>query len=298
MAANVYANKPFLTQQMSVLLNSSFTQTAASFTVSQTGTTLTVSGTSGTPIVLGSYITITGATAVGVLEWLTGTTGGDGTYLVDISQTVAPSTVASITGYTDTVQDALKTVLDSPFASASNYYKLVASAVSVINGINANNITTGATTGKNGLRLMFIMDDGTPILDTGKCVFTASNTNQIKSLLGDSSPSKTPRLGNTYINFSKKIAVASTAYSGSTNNTIENGTDTIVYGTAGGNSVNENHHTRPEFLGALFKDSGVAFAKRYSSSTSSLNFYMAQRFGISSEENLGALRLNVPVNYA
>ena len=192
MAANVYANKPFLTQQMSVLLNSSFTQTAASFTVAQSGTTLTVSGISGTPITLGTFISITGATSVGVLTQINGTTGGNGDYLVDISQTVSASTAASIAAYNVTVQDALKTVLDNPYGASTvvagltgavNYYKLIASSVSVLNGINSTNTTGSATTGKNGVRLMFVMDDGTPILDTGKCTLSANNANQIVSLL-------------------------------------------------------------------------------------------------------------------
>jgi hypothetical protein len=308
MASNVYANKPFLTQQMSVLLNSSFGQTGASgFTVAQTGTTLTVSGISGTPITLGTFVNISGFTAgVGVLAQINGPTGGNGDYLVDTSQTVGSSTAASITAYNVTVQDALKTVLDNPYGASSivagatgavNYYQLVASAVSVINGINSNNITTGQTSGKNGLRLMFLMDDGTPILDTGKCTFAQDNTNQIVSLLSSKTTISGAPLGNSFINFAKKILIASTAYSGSISNSIVNGNETLVYGTAGGNSINENHHTRPEFLGALFKDSGVAFAKRFSSSTTSQNLYMAQRFGIGSEENLGAIRINVPVYY-
>lgn len=47
----------------------------------------------------------------------------------------------------------------------------------------------------------------------------------------------------------------------------------------------------------FLEQNGVAFAKRFSSSTSSQNLYMAQRFGIGSEENLGAIRINVPVYY-
>jgi len=306
MAANVYANKPFLTQQMSVLLNSSFTQTAASFTVAQSGTTLTVSGISGTPITLGTFISITGATSVGVLTQINGTTGGNGDYLVDISQTVSASTAASIAAYNVTVQDALKTVLDNPYGASTvvagltgavNYYKLIASSVSVLNGINSTNTTGSATTGKNGVRLMFVMDDGTPILDTGKCTLSANNANQIVSLLSSATTASGAPLGNSFINFAKKIFIASTAYSGSANNTDVNGSETLVYGTAGGNSINENHHTRPEFLGALFKDSGIAFSKRYSSSVAVQNLYMAQRFGVGSEENLGAVRLNVPVYY-
>ena len=145
------------------------------------------------------------------------------------------------------------------------------------------------------------MDDGTPIMDTGKCTFdTTNDNNQIICLISSTTTGSGAPLGNTYINFSKKILINSTAYSGSadnTNNTAVSGV-TFVYGTAGGNSVNENHHSRPEFLSALFQDAGIAYAKRFSSSTSTVNFYIANRFGLSSEENLGTIRLNVPFYYA
>jgi len=67
-----------------------------------------------------------------------------------------------------------------------------------------------------------------------------------------------------------------------------------VIGTAGGNNINENHHTRPEMLTALFKDSGVGFSRRYSTSSSADLYYMAQRVGISLEENQGAIRISIP----
>jgi hypothetical protein len=303
--SNIYANKPFLNAQMVAVLATSFTQDAsvgasdASFNVTQTGTTLTVAGLTNSPIKLGSLIAINGSSSVMVVSFGTGGTGGNGDYNVDLSQTVS-STTARISAYTVTVQDALNTFLTNPSASQANYCKLIASSTAAVNAINGANPTTAAS-GKNGLRLFLATDDGTPIMDTGKCTFpsTLNSTNQFTSLV--STPSNTSGvLGNTWVNYKNKILITSAEYSsnnvatfldtGNVGNTVY-----TVIGTAGGNGINENHNTRPEFLAALLKDSGIAFSNRYSSSTATTNYYMAQRFGVSLEANAGTIRLNVPI---
>lgn len=292
--ANPYANKPFLNAQMSVLLNDSFTQDAASFTVTQSGTTLTIAGIVGSPIKLGSYIDIAGLADVAVVTFLTGT-GGNGDYKVDLSQTVVAGTAATITGYTVVVQNALQTLFSNPTLSAANYYQVVAPIVEIVNTINTANPSTSVVSGKNGLRTFVAYDDGTPVFDSGKCTIGASATNQITSLVNSAN------FGNTWTNFKNKIAIMSPAYNSTNTSSVTDGasnTVTLTYGTAGGNGINENHNSRPEFLAALFKDSGNAYAKRFSSSTSNTNYYYALRFGANSEENQGTVRVNVPTVYA
>jgi len=157
--------------------------------------------------------------------------------------------------------------------------------------LNAAN-PTSLSTGKNGIRLMVTGDDGLPVFDSGKATSGTSTTNQITSLVGSSAP----YLGNTYTNFSKKITIGSPNYSSSNTSTVSG--ITLIQGTAGGNAINENHNSRPEFLSALFNSSGISYSKRVSSTTLSTNLYVAQRLGITSEDNLGAIRLNVPVTEA
>jgi hypothetical protein len=283
---------------MSVVLATSLVQTDMSMNVTQTGNTLDVTAiTAGTGenaiIRLGTLIGT--STQVMVVSQISGTIGGVGLYKVDLSGNLAGS--QAVIGYTTTVQDALNTFLANPGFSKANYCKLIASSTAAVNAINAANPTTSAT-GKNGLRLFLASDDGTPIMDTGKCTFASSTTNQIISLVTTSPSSTTGVLGNTYVNQKNKIQISSGEYS--TNNLdaftdVSGNTVFTVLGTAGGNGINENHHSRPEFLAALLKDSGIGFSNRYSSSTSTTNYYMAQRFGISLEANAGTIRINVPV---
>jgi hypothetical protein len=57
--------------------------------------------------------------------------------------------------------------------------------------------------------------------------------------------------------------------------------------------INENHHSRPEMILAMFSPSGVGYSNRYSSSVNAKLLYLANRVGISVHENMGAVRLSV-----
>lgn len=282
--ANPYANKVFLNAQWATLMQTPFTQPALSgATVTQVGTALTfVSGGPASSLPLGSYILITGKTAVAVVAVIDTLN-----YTVDLSQTVAAATAASITGYTVVVENAINTFLTTAL-SASNYYQVVAPVVAGLNAINAANTTVGYTNGKNGLRFLLSTDDGSVMFDSGKCTIVGVN-NQITSLALD-----------TYINATKKILI-SNSLSSSTNTItvkdVNNNDISLVLGTAGGNSINENHNTRPEIMSAIFNSTGIALSQRFSSTTNSLNYYLAVRAGISSEINLGTTRVNVPLIY-
>ena len=126
------------------------------------------------------------------------------------------------------------------------------------------------------------------MFDSGKCTIAGVN-NQITSLNLD-----------TYINATKKILISDSLYTSSNSiivKDVSNNDITLVLGTAGGNSINENHNTRPEIMSAIFNSSGIAYSQRFSSTTNSLNYYLAVRAGISSEINLGTTRVNVPLIY-
>jgi hypothetical protein len=290
---NPYANKPFLNAQMASCLQYSYTQEAAAFTVAQTDYTLTVSGLAYS-LNLGSYVIIPGNFNCAIVQVIEVLQNGDVVYRTDIKQTVAAGAPGRVDAFNTTVQNALNTFLSIP-NNIVNYYQFIASVVKAVNSINAANPTT-ASSGKNGLRVLATIDDGSVLLDTGRCTFSSNNLNQIVALCG--LVVNVP--GNIYVNYSNKIFINvfnPTSVSNNANLAVAADTSTIglTSGTAGGNSVNENHHSRPEMLSALFKDSGIGYAKRYSSSTSSQNYYLAQRMGISTEENLGCIRVNVPV---
>ena len=153
---------------------------------------------------------------------------------------------------------------------------------------------------KNGLRLFIAGDDGAAVFDSGKCSVSSTNANQIYSLITlsiENDYTTYTGFGNTYVNYNKKIALLNNLLS--SNNTVGTlATIQQILGTAGGNSINENHNTRPEILGAIFNPVGVAYAQRYSSSTGTFNYYEAVRAGISSEINLGTTRVNVPMVFS
>jgi len=271
--SNPYANKAFLNATMSTLLSYSFTQAAVSTTGSQDGNVITVANASN--IVMGSYFTF-GSTTVGVL-------GVSGNFLtVDISQSVA-STAVTITTYTTTVQNALSSFLTS--VTAQNYYKFAASFTAALNASNTLLSLTNKTNAINGLSAI---DDGSVLFDSTKT--TQSTAGLITSLVSSNR-------GNTFANFKNKISLLVGAYTSGNNGVLTDASgNSVAYviGTAGGNNINENHHTRPEMLTALFKDSGVGFSRRYSTSSSADLYYMAQRVGISLEENQGAIRISIP----
>jgi len=60
-----------------------------------------------------------------------------------------------------------------------------------------------------------------------------------------------------------------------------------------GKAINENHHSRPEMLFALFNTYG--YCKRYSTSIKSKLYYIAKRLGGLQEENIGMLRFSIQI---
>jgi hypothetical protein len=277
---NPYANKAYLNAAMSTLLSYSFTQTAftASLNAASSGNTITLTST--TNLNIGSYLTISGYTSVGVLAVNTGTN----VITVDISQSIPENTGVSQSAYTITPQNALQqftTTVDAP-----TYYKFVASFTAAL---NASNTLLSLSNSKNAINGLATIDDGSVCFDSTKALQTTAGiiTNLTSS-----------NRGNTFINYSKKISLVSPLWSSTNSASFTDSASNIVtyvIGTAGGNNINENHHTRPELLSALFKDSGVGFSKRYSTTSSANLYYMAQRIGIASEENQGAIRISVPV---
>jgi len=302
MATNPYANKPFLDQQMAAFLNASYSQgnyiSGVAGSVTGNLLTLSASDTSFNNVKPGSYLDIS---AAGVALTKAGVLAVNGAVLtLDVSAGSFSTDIGKVKVINDisgsTVQNIINKFLTSPFDSSaiSNYYQVAGAAFQTLNTINGAN-PTSKDTGKNGVRLFISGDDGTPIFDSGKCgaASTGNVTNQVNSLVGSTSPF----LGNTWANFKNKITVGSSVPPyGLTNNTNTSNTGVaLTVGTAGGNAINENHNSRPEFLGALFSGTGFAYSRRASSTTLSQNLYLAQRMGITPEENMGAVRLNVPV---
>jgi hypothetical protein len=312
-SANPNANKPYLATALSTVLNYSVTQpqlTSFATGVMTAGSNkLTVSGSStSSPLSLGSYIVDASGNKIGAVITVgsnvngTGTVdaNGNGDYLLDLAPSSGLSKLISVSGFTTTPQTAFQILLNNPIPSSAStgniqYYQFVYSLVKALNYYNDLPISesVGFTSGKNGVRVLATMDDGTPIVDTGKCVIDSSVNNQIISLIGSS----VPTLGNTYVNFSKKITILNSNFS--SNNTVTDVSgNSLTLGTAGGNGINENHHTRPEFLLALFSSSSTGTATRWSSSTGTTNIYLAQRMGFTPEANFGGIRVNVPVTYS
>lgn len=58
-------------------------------------------------------------------------------------------------------------------------------------------------------------------------------------------------------------------------------------------SINENHMSRVAIVSAALSQSGVAFEKKYSSSTGFFEEYLAHRLGKSSENSLGIIRWSI-----
>ena len=247
---------------------------------------------------------------VGYVSGQTYTSVGNGDYILD--QTSATGTnltgVVTIAGFTSTLQNALQAVLNNPITSSTftdlpgniQYYNFMTVLVSALNSQNASNATTPTTAGASAIRALVAMDDGTPIVDSGKCSYnttTSVNKNQIFSLLS-SANGVANGAGNTYVNFGKKIAITNGFfYADNTTGPIDGSGNYLTAGTAGGNSINENHQSRPEILLALLSGTGVGYAQRWSSTTRASNLYIAQRVGVSSEINLGTIRLNVPITF-
>jgi len=111
-------------------------------------------------------------------------------------------------------------------------------------------------------RLLLTIDDGSVAIDTSKSASV-----------------------HVWENFSNKIKISATGSTGGINFTA---------GSAGGNLINENHHSRPEMLQALLSKDGNGFSKRYSSSIKAKFVYYAVRMGLTLEDADGILRISVP----
>jgi hypothetical protein len=111
-------------------------------------------------------------------------------------------------------------------------------------------------------RFLLTIDDGSVAIDTSKSVSV-----------------------HVWDNFNNKIKISATGSTGGINFTA---------GSAGGNSINENHHTRPEMLQALLSKDGNGFSKRYSSSIKSKLVYYAVRIGQTLEDADGIVRISIP----
>jgi len=266
---------------------------------------------------LGSLLLNSSGAKVGaIIGYVTATSNtfvdnnGNGQYIIDqaASTTTASVTGGSITGFTITLQNALQDVLNNPIPSTdltgnTQYYKLMTTLVALTNAQNfsaGSNMTPASSAGASAIRLLAAMDDGTPIFDTGKCSYFGGSVDISANIIsGLFTQSATAGLvGNTYVNFSKKIGIFNSNFS-SNNTTVNDASGNVfVTGTAGGNAINENHQTRPEILLSLFSNNGVGFAQRWSSSTRGNNLYISQRIGVAPEANQGTIRLNVPITYS
>jgi hypothetical protein len=311
---NPNANKPFLTSGLSYVLN---TQTVFPAVTAFTGivaagsNVLSVSG--GANLYLGANVVLDASVPSPLVAGtLVGTVIAFGSNInsPDTSSTTSfildqkisagyPTGVAmKVAALTATPQEKLNIFLNNPSATdaRTTYGMIIGPLVKNVNDWNTTNPSTGVSTGKNGLRVLVTADDGLPIIDTGKCVFNAAASNQIYSLVGSSSPN----LGNTYANFANKLTYWNDNFNDTNKqlSTVGTTNEVNIIGTAGGNGVNENHHTRPEMLLALFSNTSTGSASRWSSSTKTVNLYLAQRLGFGPESNFGCVRVNVPTIYA
>lgn len=242
---------------------------------------------------------------------------GQGFYVVDqaaaFGQTTAnlsiPGIGSPISGQTGiatslTLQSALQTVLNNPIPSSDlvgniQYYAFMTVLINMLNGANNTYPSTPSTAGASAIRVLACLDDGTPICDTGRCGYTSNN--QIVSLINGatltSGSNYTLAVGNIYQNFRRKLTITGPLYN--TSNALATDPSGCIFtlGTAPGNGVNENHQSRPEILLALFSNTGIGYANRWSSTTSSNNIYIAERIGVAPENNQGTIRLNVPSTF-
>jgi hypothetical protein len=206
MPTNSYANKPFLTNSMTQMLAYG-SNNAFGGTVTQSGTTLTITSLTSGTVAVGSLIEINGALPVSVYANISGS-GSGSTWTVNRSQTVVavpPALGASATASSYTVQNLLNTFLNG--VDEKNYNLLV-SAINVAENSIRNG--TYGTAPNSSLRTLVTIDDGSVAIDTSKST-------------------------NLYVNFSKKISIASSNVN--SNNaiiywagkvTIANGTTTLT----------------------------------------------------------------------
>lgn len=212
--------------------------------------------------------------------------------------------VGSSTANPLTLQSALQTLLNNPIPATDlsgniQYYSFITVLVNMLNGINNTYPSTPATAGGSAVRVLSCMDDGTPICDSGRCGYTSNN--QIISLINGSNFTTGVgyllSVGNTFQNFRRKLTITCPLYNSTNTTALDASGCMFTLGTAPGNGINENHQSRPEILLALFSNTGIGYANRWSSSTFSNNIYIAERIGVSPENNQGTIRLNVPSSF-
>jgi len=305
--SNSYANKPSLVSTMSSLLTYTYSQSTPALTGNSN--VISVSAANNNNYVIQFLGSVSGMflgacyTAGSVTFMICGscTSAGvvDSTFNNSSSYYLVDSRVNSLTSATAasfqsiassiypsstsaTVEDILNLFLAGP--SQKLYSFAIASIVAAIN----NDLSTYNTA---GARILTTIDDGSVFIDTSKITVTTSGV----AYLGTSSA---PILC-TYQNFVNKIKILGVQSNLTSSNGLlltdnSSNTVTLTAGSAGGNNINENHNTRPEILLSLLSNSGVGFAQRYSSSTSSFNFYYAVRIGTVAEFNVGTIRVNFP----
>ena len=139
---------------------------------------------------------------------------------------------------------------------------------------------------KSGVgRILGTIDDGSVYFDATKCSTLTSDGTFYSAG------------SNTWVNFINKIKIAQhgTKVLTTSNQLTITNSATMTVGTAGGNNINENHHTRPEMLLALLSSNGTGFAQRFSTSSQDFLLYYAVRLGTVTELNYGSVRISVPL---
>lgn len=319
---NQYANKSFLEDMMSYILSySSVSNFVGTFT--QTGTTITITETKSEALSIGALL-IAPKSSIPVII----ISGSGNSWVASVSQTVVSDDYrngsATLNGQVLTLEVAnpnldfnsvitfnsknmkiIDKINDTTFIVDSNnattitapYYDNAYTVKytvenlfnAFLNGVsfyNYNNLlavinylevsitsTIGSSPGC-GLRMLATVDDGSVFLDTSKGAST-----------------------NTFYNFNNKIKIAlpsGNSYLNTKTNAITLTDAAVVTGSAGGNSINENHMTRPEILVALLSNSGNGYSSRFSTSIGGNNVYLAKRLGLSTEQPDGLFRLSVP----
>lgn len=136
------------------------------------------------------------------------------------------------------------------------------------------------------LKYLITNDDGTVIADSSKNTISGGTFTGVGT--------------NLYPNFYNKVTVSPVTSSGaytSTSNSVKvtdaSGNNITLYGGIAAGGINENHHSRPEMLMALLSNAGTGYSSRYSSSSGAYYSYYAIRLGISSEQNMGTIRLAI-----
>jgi len=304
---NAYANKQFLNQQMTTILGyTPAAPTAPTGTFSANTTNkYVVNVASAANFYIGAFFSnsgqdftivgsITSAPSLNTYTLDTTFNPSSAFFAVDVPVTTISSPTYKVIGdglhppgSIVSLQDCINAFLND--TTQKNYSSIMALVVQYHNASSTvNGGFSGTSTSAKG-RILLTIDDGSVFVDSSKC----SINSEVITSLGT----------NTFQNYSKKINISFTNTTDLSSSNVltvvssnTNGsTISLTGGTAGGNYINENHNTRPEMLIALLSNSGIGYAKRFSSTLGYNNLYLAQRIGNFAEENVGSIRLSVPV---